>query len=66
MYSVFKNDLSELIIDLLDPISKEYNKLIKDKKYLSDILKDGCKFAEHQSNKTLSKVNRKVGLLNKT
>jgi len=65
MYSVFKNDLSQLIIDLLNPISKEYHKLIKDKKYLSDILKVGCKFSEYQSNKTLTKVYRKVGLLNK-
>ena len=66
MYSVFKNDLSELLIDLLTPINKEYQKLMNDKKYLLKILKEGSEYAQYQSNKTLTKVYRKVGFLNKT
>tara|TARA_B100000965_G_scaffold278836_1_gene236635 strand:- start:5829 stop:6827 length:999 start_codon:yes stop_codon:yes gene_type:complete len=64
MYSVFKNDLSDLIIDLLSPIRSEYNKLIDDKNYLLKILKDGSDYATNKANKTLSNVYKKVGLLN--
>ncbi len=64
MYSVFKNDLSDLIIDLLSPIRLEYNKLIDDKNYLLKILKEGSDYATNKASKTLSKVYRKVGLLN--
>ena len=63
MYSIFKNDLSDLIIDLLLPVRNEYKKLIDDKKYLLKILKDGSDYASYKANKTLSKVYRKVGLL---
>ena len=65
MYSVFKNDLSDLLIELLTPISKEYDKIMNDKKYLSNILKQGSDYALYKSNKTLSKVYRKVGLVEK-
>ena len=63
MYSVFKNDLANLIIDVLRPIKFEYKKIMNDKTYLREILKDGSDYAICKSNKTLSKVYRKVGLV---
>ena len=65
MYSSFKNDLSDILINLLDPINSEYMKLINDKSYLLTILKDGADYAQRKTYKTISKVYRKVGLVNK-
>ena len=65
MYSVFKKDLSGLIIDLLLPIRDEYKKIIRDKTYLSDTLNEGFLDAKYRSRKTLSKVYRKVGFVKK-
>ena len=65
LYSDFKNDLSDLIIELLNPINSEYQKIMDDKNYLFDILKEGSDYARYKSNKTLSKVYRKVGLVKK-
>jgi len=63
MYSDFKEDLSNLIIETLKPIKLEYDKLIKDKDYLLTILKNGSEFGYKKSQKTLSKVYRKVGFI---
>jgi len=65
MYSSFKNDLSDILINLLKPINSEYVKLINDKSYLLTVLKDGADYSQNKSYKTISKVYRKVGLLNK-
>ena len=63
LYSVFKNDLSDIIIDLLVPIKIEYSKIIQDKNYLNSILKSGSDYARYRSMKTISKVYKKVGLI---
>ena len=63
MYSDFKEDLSNLIIETLKPIKLEYDKLIKDKDYLLTVLKNGSEFGYKKSQKTLSKVYRKVGFI---
>ena len=65
LYSDFKSDLSETIIESLASIQYEYNKIIKDKKYLDDILKDGSSKASYIARRTMSKVYRKVGFVKK-
>ena len=65
MYSVLKKDLIEIIINNLSPIRSEYNKIIKDKIYLNDLLKKGSDNASYRARKTLSKVYRKVGFVKK-
>ncbi len=65
MYSVFKQDLSEVVIELLKPIKLEYNKIIDDKKFLNDVLNEGQEYANYTARKTLSKVYRKVGFIKK-
>jgi tryptophanyl-tRNA synthetase len=65
MYSSFKSDLSDIIIDLLNPIQSEYNKIISDKGYLSNVLNEGSDYAQYTARKTLSKVYRKVGFIKK-
>ena len=65
MYSDFKSDLSDIVIDLLKPIQLEYNKIIDDKNFLNSILKSGQEYANYTARKTLSKVYRKVGFVKK-
>ena len=65
MYSDFKSNLSDVVIDLLRPIQYEYNKIINDKSFLNDILMKGNEFANYTARKTLSKVYRKVGFIKK-
>ena len=65
MYSHFKNDLIEIIIDCLNPIREEYDKIITDKNYLDKILKEGAEKASFKARKTISKVYRKVGFIKK-
>ncbi len=63
MYSDFKSDLSDLIIDTLSPIKSNYDNLIKNKDYLLKILKDGTDYGYKKSQNTISKVYRKVGFV---
>ncbi|MCL5795413.1 MAG: tryptophan--tRNA ligase [Patescibacteria group bacterium] len=62
-YGDFKKDLAELIIDKFAPIKEKYNKLIQDKKYLDDVLKDGKSKAQKIASQTLKEANNKVGLI---
>ena len=66
MYSEFKNDLAEIIIESLKPFQAEYNKIYNDKAYLDKLLSDGKDKARYHANKTLSKVYRKIGLIQKS
>lgn len=63
MYSHLKEDLGEIAVEVLAPIQDEYSKIIKDKKYLNGILKNGAEQASYIARKTMSKVYRKVGLV---
>jgi len=65
MYSDFKNDLSDIIVDFLSPIQEEYALLMKDKTHIEKILKDGADKAVNKAYKTLDKVYRKIGLVKK-
>ena len=63
MYSEFKVDLADVIIENLKPIQDRYNDLIADKGELDKIFSMGRDKASYLSNKTLSKVYRKAGLI---
>jgi tryptophanyl-tRNA synthetase len=66
MYSDFKNDLGELIIESLRPIQDEYSRIYNDKAYLDDLLSEGTIKARHFASRTLEKVYRKIGLIKKS
>ena len=65
MYSDFKTDLGDALVEYLAPLQKKYNKLINDKKYLETVLHKGAENAFFRARKTLSKVYRKVGFIPK-
>jgi len=65
MYSDFKLELGELLVEFLRPIQKKYNDISSDKVYLDSILNKGAEEAYYRARKTLSKVYRKVGFIPK-
>ena len=62
-YSVFKEDLGQLIADSLKPIREKHKEFISDKAYLEKVMKVGAEKASYFANKTLRKVYKKVGFL---
>ena len=61
-YGDFKLAVGETVSDALAPIQAEQKRLLADKAYLSEILARGAQNAAYAARKTLSKVQRKIGL----
>ena len=60
-YGEFKLAVGESVADMLQPVQERYNELRKDKKYIDSIIKTNTEKANYYANKTLWKVQRKVG-----
>ena len=61
-YGDFKLAVGETVADALVPIQAEQKRLLADKAYLGEILARGAQNAAYAARKTLSKVQRKIGL----
>ena len=48
---------------MLEPVQAKYKELISDKAYLESVLKSGAGVAQKRAYKTLSKVYRKAGFV---
>jgi len=59
--STFKENLAEIIIEKIEPISKGIKELLNDKKYLDKILNEGFEKAEIIATKKLKKIHEIVG-----
>ena len=62
-YGDFKLAVAESVISVFHPIQQEYQRILEDKTYLDDVLKDGAQRAAHIAAKTCAKVYKKVGFL---
>ena len=60
-FLVFKENLSQLLVDKIEPISMEIKKLLNEKKYLDEILLDGFKKANKIASEKLKKIHEIVG-----
>jgi len=60
-YGDFKIATGEAVASMLKPIQDRYNELIKDKAYIDSIIKNNGEKASYYANKTLRKVQKKVG-----
>ena len=60
-FSEFKENLSEVLVDKISPISYEIKKLLKEKSYLDDILLEGCKKADNIASEKIKKIHEIVG-----
>lgn len=62
-YADFKTRVGEAVVEYLRPIQQEHKRLVSDKSYLEQIMREGAEQASRIANKTLSKVYRKVGFV---
>lgn len=62
-YGDFKSDVAEAVVECIRPIRSEFDRLIADKKYLTDICEKGADRARKISRRTLNKVYKKVGFV---
>ncbi|MEE3002995.1 MAG: tryptophan--tRNA ligase [Pseudomonadota bacterium] len=62
-YGIFKSDLAELLVNTLQPIRLEYEKLRQDEAYLSSVMQAGAVTASRAAKQTLQRVHAAVGLL---
>lgn len=61
-YGEFKLAVGESIIAVLKPIQTRYEELRKEKEYINQCIKKNDEKAQYVSNKTLRKVQKKIGL----
>ena len=62
-YAHLKDELGDLLVSELEPVQKRYQSIMNDKSYLESVLKKGAGEAQRRARKTLSKVYRKMGLV---
>ena len=62
-YGDFKAAVGDAVIELLRPVREETERLVKDKAYLETVYRAGAERAEHTANKTLRKVYKKIGFV---
>ena len=62
-YGDFKLAVGEAVADELAPIKARYEEIIKDKKRLEELYKEGSKKAEYVARKTYFKAMKKVGFV---
>ena len=64
-YGVFKPAVGDAVVETLRPIREEAERMIADKAYLQQVYTDGAQKASYIARKTLRKVYKKVGLVEK-
>ena len=64
-YGKFKPVVGDAVIEHLRPIREESQRLLKDKAYLEGVYRDGAQKASYVAEKTLRKVYKKVGFVQK-
>ena len=64
-YGVFKPAVGEAVIETLRPVRAEAERIIADKAYLQQVYTQGAQKAGHIARKTLRKVYKKVGFVEK-
>ena len=60
-FSEFKKKLATLVVDKISPISSEINKLLKDEKFIDDILIQGAEKANIIASKKIQDVKKIIG-----
>ena len=60
-FSEFKEKLSEIVINEINPISLKIKDLLDDKVFLEKILKDGYEKANEIASKKIKKIHEIVG-----
>ena len=61
-YGALKDATTEAVVSVLAPIQAEQKRILADKQYIADVLKNGSERASALAFRTLRKVYKKVGL----
>ena len=61
-FSYFKEKLANLVVDKISPISSEINKLLKDNKFIDDVLNEGAQKANEIASKKVKNIKKIIGL----
>ena len=64
-YGAFKPAVGEAVVEILRPIREETERLLADRAYLESVYRAGAEKAAYVAGKTLRKVYKKVGLVEK-
>ena len=64
-YGVFKPAVGDAVIETLRPIRENAERMIGDKEYLRGIYTDGARRAEYVARKTMRKVAKRIGFVEK-
>ncbi len=64
-YGDFKMAAGEAVAECLAPLQEKYKELMADKAYIDSMIKNNDEKAQYYANKTLRKVQKKVGLTEK-
>lgn len=64
-YGQFKSDVADAVVEMIRPIRTRYDEIIQDKNYLKQICEDGAQKAYAVSRRTMNKVYKKVGFIQK-
>ncbi|MGI5998766.1 MAG: tryptophan--tRNA ligase, partial [Lutispora sp.] len=62
-YSQFKSDVADALVEELRPVQEKVKQLLDDKPYMESIYKAGAEKASYVANKTLRKMQKKLGLI---
>ena len=62
-YGALKNAVADAVVEGIRPIRAEYDRIIKDKAYLSNIYTNGAEVARRIASATIKKVYKKVGFV---
>ena len=60
-FSEFKEKLANLVVDKISPISHEINKLLKDNKFIDDVLDEGAQKANEIASKKIKNIKKIIG-----
>lgn len=60
-YGQLKEEVAQAVIEALAPIQAEFGRLIKDKAYLGNVLKENAQSAQALAERTLRKAQKKIG-----
>ena len=60
-FSEFKEKLSDIVVNEINPISLRIKKLLDDKVFLEKILKDGYEKANEIASKKIKKIHEIIG-----
>lgn len=62
-YGAFKEAISEVVVEEIRPIQEKFKEISSDKDYLEKVMKNGAERANYIANKTIRKVQKKIGFL---